>query len=167
MLSRRNFLVGAATGACSIKPKFGAIRTASSPFPFDEWNTNRAPRFPGINQVKKKVFLPTPVHGVWIRPLPSHTQAHGRDRQGKRHQSLRPHVKGTRSVSCETSDIAHGAIGLTGATIAESELFSEPVCKGVLWTKQPRASNTSIWFFVALFQTGSHLYVRCGRSLVG
>ena len=38
-------------------------------------------------------------------------------------------------------NIAHGAIGLTCATIAEAELFSAAGIKNVLWTKQPASVN--------------------------
>ena len=55
--------------------------------------------------------------------------------------SLRPHVKVHKSVDVGKHQIAKGAIGLTTATIAESELMSAAGIKGVLWTKQPASRN--------------------------
>jgi D-serine deaminase-like pyridoxal phosphate-dependent protein len=54
---------------------------------------------------------------------------------------LRPHVKVHKSVDIAKRQIAQGAIGLTTATIAESELMSDAGIKGVLWTKQPASRN--------------------------
>src|SRR3954451_21301900 len=55
--------------------------------------------------------------------------------------SLRPHVKVHKSVDVAQRQIAMGAIGVTTATIAESELMSRAGIKGVLWTKQPASPN--------------------------
>jgi hypothetical protein len=50
MMSRRNFLVGAATGACSIS-KVWATKNSASPFPFDEFEQRIARRdFRGITK---------------------------------------------------------------------------------------------------------------------
>ncbi|MFZ4629287.1 MAG: alanine racemase [Blastocatellia bacterium] len=57
---------------------------------------------------------------------------------------LRPHVKVHKSVEVAKRQIALGAIGLTTATIAESELMSEAGIQGVLWTKQPASDNNLI-----------------------
>lgn len=54
---------------------------------------------------------------------------------------LRPHVKVHKSVDIAKRQIALGAIGLTTATIAESELMSAAGIEGVLWTKQPGSRN--------------------------
>jgi len=55
--------------------------------------------------------------------------------------NVRPHVKVHKSVDVAKHQVAHGAIGLTCATIAEAELFSGAGIKGVLWTKQPVGIN--------------------------
>jgi D-serine deaminase-like pyridoxal phosphate-dependent protein len=55
--------------------------------------------------------------------------------------NVRPHVKVHKSVDVAKRQIALGAIGLTTATIAESELMSGAGIKGVLWTKQPASRN--------------------------
>ncbi|HYO82549.1 MAG TPA: alanine racemase [Bryobacteraceae bacterium] len=55
--------------------------------------------------------------------------------------NLRPHVKVHKSVDVAKQQVALGAIGVTTATIAESELMSGAGIKGVLWTKQPASHN--------------------------
>ncbi len=55
--------------------------------------------------------------------------------------NVRPHVKVHKSVDVAKHQVAHGAIGLTCATIAEAELFSGAGIDGVLWTKQPASVN--------------------------
>jgi D-serine deaminase-like pyridoxal phosphate-dependent protein len=57
---------------------------------------------------------------------------------------LRPHVKVHKSVDIAKRQVALGAIGVTTATIAESELMSRGGIKGVLWTKQPASDNNII-----------------------
>lgn len=54
---------------------------------------------------------------------------------------LRPHVKVHKSVDIAKRQVALGAIGVTAATIAESELMSNAGIRGVLWTKQPASFN--------------------------
>jgi D-serine deaminase-like pyridoxal phosphate-dependent protein len=54
---------------------------------------------------------------------------------------LRPHVKVHKSVDIAKRQIGLGAIGLTTATIAESELMSGAGLKGVFWTRQPAGKN--------------------------
>ncbi len=54
---------------------------------------------------------------------------------------IRPHVKIHKAVDVAKRQIAQGAIGVTTATIAESELMSGAGIKGVLWTKQPASIN--------------------------
>jgi len=54
---------------------------------------------------------------------------------------LRPHVKVHKSVDVAKRQVALGALGLTTATIAESELMSRAGIQGVLWTKQPASAN--------------------------
>jgi len=57
---------------------------------------------------------------------------------------LRPHVKVHKSLDIAKRQVALGAIGVTTATIAESELMSRGGIKGVLWTKQPASNNNII-----------------------
>lgn len=57
---------------------------------------------------------------------------------------LRPHVKVHKSVDIAKRQVALGAIGITAATIAESELMSNGGIKGVLWTKQPASHNNLV-----------------------
>jgi D-serine deaminase-like pyridoxal phosphate-dependent protein len=54
---------------------------------------------------------------------------------------VRPHVKIHKSVDVAKLQMAHGAIGLTCATIAEAELMSGAGLKNVMWTKQPASRN--------------------------
>jgi 3-hydroxy-D-aspartate aldolase len=136
MMSRRNFLVGAATGACSIT-KVWATRNSVSPFPFDEFEQRIARRdFRGIT----KEVLPTPCMVVDIDLFQANIR-HMAETVKENGINLRPHVKVHKSVDVARYQIAHGAIGLTCATIAEAELFSRAGIKGVLWTKQPASVN--------------------------
>jgi len=57
---------------------------------------------------------------------------------------LRPHVKVHKSVDIAKRQMGLGAIGVTAATIAESELMSRGGIRGVLWTKQPASDNNVI-----------------------
>lgn len=54
---------------------------------------------------------------------------------------IRPHVKVHKCVEVARRQVALGAIGLTTATIAESELMSASGLKGVFWTRQPAGRN--------------------------
>jgi D-serine deaminase-like pyridoxal phosphate-dependent protein len=54
---------------------------------------------------------------------------------------IRPHVKIHKCVEVARRQLALGAIGLTTATIAESELMSAAGFKGVFWTRQPAGRN--------------------------
>jgi D-serine deaminase-like pyridoxal phosphate-dependent protein len=54
---------------------------------------------------------------------------------------IRPHVKVHKCVEIAKRQVALGAIGLTTATIAESELMSASGVKGVFWTRQPAGKN--------------------------
>jgi 3-hydroxy-D-aspartate aldolase len=55
--------------------------------------------------------------------------------------NVRPHVKIHKSVDVAKRQVQQGAIGLTCATIAESELMSGAGIQHVLWTKQPASKN--------------------------
>jgi len=54
---------------------------------------------------------------------------------------IRPHVKVHKSVDIARRQLRLGAIGMTTATIAESELMSGAGIKGVFWTRQPAGKN--------------------------
>ena len=76
--------------------------------------------------------------------------------------NVRPHVKVHKSVEIAKRQIAHGAIGLTCATVAEAELMSSAGIKNVMWTKQPASAN-NIARAVARAETRSVIHVRGGR----
>lgn len=79
---------------------------------------------------------------------------------------LRPHVKVHKSVEIAKRQVALGAIGVTAATVAESELMSRAGIRGVLWTKQP-ASDNNLSRAVALSkQDPSFLFVVDDVSVV-
>ena len=136
MTSRRGFLTAAAAGiAC--QNRLRAAKTASSEFPYAEFEARIARRdFRGIT----KDMLPTPSMLVDldlfeknVKTMADHCKTTGID--------LRPHVKVHKSVDVAKRQIADGAIGLTCATIAEAELMSGAGIKHVLWTKQPASVN--------------------------
>jgi D-serine deaminase-like pyridoxal phosphate-dependent protein len=136
MTSRRGFL---ATGASTLLAGSLARAAKSSPssFPYAELESRIAKRdFRGIT----KDVLPTPsmvvdldIFEQNIKKMASHSKTVG--------IQLRPHVKVHKSVDVSQRQIALGALGVTTATIAESELMSRSGIKGVLWTKQPASLN--------------------------
>jgi len=138
MSSRRDFLMAgaAAFGTASIA-RVWAAKTTGTEFPFAEFEQRIARRdFRGIT----KDILPTPAMVVDIdmfqaniKRMAETTKANG--------INVRPHVKVHKSVDVAKHQMAHGAVGLTCATIAEAELFSGAGIKGVLWTKQPASIN--------------------------
>jgi len=136
MTSRRQFF---ATGAGSLlAAAIGkAAKTTSTPFPYTELEARIARR--DFREMTKDV-LPTPSMVVDldlfernVKKMADYAKATG--------LYLRPHVKVHKSVDIGKRQIALGAIGLTTATIAESELMSGSGVKGVLWTKQPASLN--------------------------
>lgn len=72
---------------------------------------------------------------------------------------LRPHVKVHKSVDIAKRQVALGAIGVTAATVAESELMSRAGIKGVLWTKQPASDNNVARAVVLSKQDPTFLFV--------
>ena len=131
MTSRRHFLAAGAVLAGSL------ARGAKPQFPYTEFEARIAKRdFRGIT----KDVLPTPCMVVDldmfernIRTMADHSKTVG--------IHLRPHVKVHKSVDVAKRQMALGALGVTTATIAESELMSAAGIKGVLWTKQPVSRN--------------------------
>ena len=137
MLISRRQLFAASAGSFLAASTVRAARTSSSPLPILELESRIARR--DFRDITKDV-LPTPCMVVDldifernIKTLADHTKSVG--------INVRPHVKVHKSVDVAKRQIALGAIGLTTATIAESELMSGAGIKGVLWTKQPVSRN--------------------------
>ena len=68
-----------------------------------------------------------------LRKMAAHSKATG--------LKIRPHVKIHKCVDIARRQITLGAIGLTTATVAESELMSGSGLKSVFWTRQPAGHN--------------------------
>jgi D-serine deaminase-like pyridoxal phosphate-dependent protein len=136
MTSRRQFLA-AGTGTMLAAVAGKAAKTAPGGFPYTEFESRIARR--DFRDMTKDV-LPTPSMVVDldlfeknVNKLADYTKTVG--------INVRPHVKVHKSVDVGKRQMALGAIGLTTATIAESELMSGAGIKGVLWTKQPASLN--------------------------
>src|ERR1019366_3363182 len=138
MNSRRDFLMAgaAAVGTASIA-RVWAAKTTGTEFNFAEFDQRIARRdFRGMT----KDILPTPCMVVDIDMFQANVK-HMADTAKANGINVRPHVKVHKSVDVAKQQAAHGAIGITCATIAEAELFSGAGIKGVLWTKQPASVN--------------------------
>ncbi|HUI78025.1 MAG TPA: alanine racemase [Bryobacteraceae bacterium] len=114
-----------------------AARTGSSGMPYTDFESRIARR--DFRDITKDV-LPTPCMVVDkdlfeknVKLMADTTKANG--------IAVRPHVKVHKSVDVAKVQMAHGAIGLTCATIAEAELMSNAGLKNVMWTKQPASKN--------------------------
>jgi hypothetical protein len=131
----------AAVGLLANRSK-AARTTPSSGYPFAEFEARIAKR--DFRDMTKDI-LPTPCMVVDLDMFKANIK-HMADTAKANGINVRPHVKVHKSVDVAKHQIAHGAIGLTCATIAEAELFSGAGTKGVLWTKQPvgTASGTRI-----------------------
>ncbi len=134
MTSRRNFLKAGAAG--SLLGSFSA-RAAKTGFSYPEVEARIARH--DFRDLTKDV-LPTPcmildqaLFEQNVKTMADHSKATG--------IKIRPHVKIHKSVDVAKRQIALGAIGLTTATIAESELMSGSGLKNVLWTRQPAGIN--------------------------
>src|SRR6266705_4191252 len=139
MTSRRQFLsASAAMSLFTAGPSHAAkSKMVSGVYPFAEFEARIAKRdFRDMN----KDILPTPCMLVDLDMLNANVK-HMADTAKTNGINVRPHVKVHKSVDVAKHQIAHGAIGLTCATIAEAELFSGAGIKGVLWTKQPVGVN--------------------------
>jgi len=118
-------------------PLTNATKTSPAGFPYAEFEARIARRdFRGMT----KDVLPTPCmivdEALFLRNvkfMADQTKAAG--------IALRPHVKVHKSVDVAKVQLAHGAIGLTCATIAEAELMSRSGLQNVMWTKQPASRN--------------------------
>src|SRR5438552_2495252 len=178
MTSRRSFLKAASTGSllATLGPR--AARTADLRLNEIEGRIARRDFRALI-----KEDLPTPslildseIFDQNLRRMAEHSKATG--------LKLRPHVKIHKSVDVARRQLGLGAIGLTTATIAESELMSSSGLKGVFWTRQPAGRN-NITRAVALsrrdstfllvvdypiiteLQCGSYIFMDTGYRKVG
>lgn len=136
MTSRRSFLAAAAGGSLLTASAGSAAKTGTS-FPHAEFEARIARR--DFRDITKDV-LPTPsmivdldIFEKNVRHMAAHSKSVG--------IHVRPHVKVHKSVDIAKRQLALGALGVTTATIAESELMSHAGIKGVLWTKQPASVN--------------------------
>ena len=137
MTSRREFFATAAAAGLACQNRLRAAKTASSEFPYTEFETRIAHRdFRGIT----KDVLPTPSMLVDLDLFEKNVKMMADYCKGAG-INVRPHVKVHKSVDVAKRQIAEGAVGLTVATIAEAELMSGAGIKHVLWTKQPASMN--------------------------
>jgi D-serine deaminase-like pyridoxal phosphate-dependent protein len=137
MTSRRHFLAASAAVGLLANRSKAARTTSSSGYPFAEFEARIAKK--DFRDMTKDI-LPTPCMVVDLDMFKANIK-HMADTAKANGINVRPHVKVHKSVDVAKHQIAHGAIGLTCATIAEAELFSGAGIKGVLWTKQPVGTN--------------------------
>src|SRR5579864_302502 len=137
MTSRRQFLAASAAASLFTPAILRAGRTSAGDFPYAEFESRIARR--DFRDITKDV-LPTPCMVVDkdlfeknVKLMADTTKANG--------IAVRPHVKIHKSVDVAKVQMAHGAIGLTCATIAEAELMSNAGLRNVMWTKQPASRN--------------------------
>ena len=137
MTSRRHFLAASAAVGLLANRSKAARTTSSSGYPFAEFEARIAKK--DFRDMTKDI-LPTPCMVVDLDMFKANIK-HMADTAKANGINVRPHVKVHKSVDVAKHQMAHGAIGLTCATIAEAELFSGAGIKGVLWTKQPVGTN--------------------------
>ena len=136
MVTRRQF-VAAGAGALLASTLPRVARADIKGFPYADFEQRIARKdFKGMT----KEMLPTPCMVVDLDLFEKNLRTMA-DHAKKVSIDLRPHVKVHKSVDVAKRQIALGAIGLTTATIAESELMSNSGIQGVLWTKQPASYN--------------------------
>lgn len=146
MTSRRQFFAAPA-GAMLASMLSTVARANPKTFPYAEFEQRIARKdFRGMS----KATLPTPCMVVDIDLFQKNLETMA-DYAEKAPILLRPHVKVHKSVDIAKRQVALGAIGITAATIAESELMSRGGIEGVLWTKQP-ASQNNVQRAIALTQ---------------
>jgi len=139
MTSRRQFF-SASAGAFLGGAATRGARADTKGYPYSEFEQRIARKdFRGMT----KDVLPTPCMVVDIDLFEKNLKTMA-DSAKKSPIFLRPHVKVHKSVDVAKRQVALGAIGVTTATIAESELMSGGGIKGVLWTKQPASYNNLI-----------------------
>jgi D-serine deaminase-like pyridoxal phosphate-dependent protein len=135
MTSRRQFL--AAGGSLLAASAARAARSTPGAFPYAELEARIARR--DFRDITKDV-LPTPSMIVDLDLFEQNLNTMAKHAKAV-DIGLRPHVKVHKSVDVAKRQVALGALGLTTATIAESELMSAAGIQGVLWTKQPASAN--------------------------
>lgn len=139
MSTRRQFFAGSA-GALLSSALPHVARADTKTFPYTEFEQRIARKdFRGMT----KDVLPTPCMVVDIDLFEKNIKTMA-DYGKSAPINLRPHVKVHKSVDVAKRQMALGAIGVTTATIAESELMSGAGIKGVLWTKQPASRNNLV-----------------------
>ncbi len=136
MTSRRKFLT-AAGGLVAAASAARAARSTPGAFPYSELEARIARR--DFRDITKDV-LPTPSMVVDLDLFEQNINKMAAHAKAVK-IGLRPHVKVHKSVDVAKRQMALGALGLTTATIAESELMSRAGIQGVLWTKQPASAN--------------------------
>jgi len=139
MTSRRQFLGATASMSFLAAARARAARTTPDVYPFAEFEARIAKR--DFRDMTKDL-LPTPCMVVDLDMFKANVK-HMADTAKANGINVRPHVKVHKSVDVAKHQVAHGAVGLTVATIAEAELFSGAGIKGVLWTKQPVGINNT------------------------
>ena len=129
--TRRGFLASTTAGLTALKA------SPAARYPYAAFEARLARR--DFRDMTLDV-LPTPATVVDLDIFERNlkTMAEATKAQGLQ---LRPHVKVHKSVDVARRQLALGAVGLTTATIAESELMSRAGIRGVLWTKQPASDN--------------------------
>ena len=139
MTTRRQFMVASAAMSLIPTARSRAARTTPSyaGYPFAEFESRIAKR--DFRDMTKDI-LPTPCMVVDLDMFNANVK-HMADTAKANGINVRPHVKIHKSVDVARRQMAHGAVGLTVATIAEAELFSGAGISGVLWTKQPVGIN--------------------------
>jgi D-serine deaminase-like pyridoxal phosphate-dependent protein len=136
MLTRRQF-VAAGSATMLIATRSLTVASTAPNFPYPEFESRIGRR--DFHDITKAV-LPTPSMLVDLDLLEKNLGTMAAQCKQTR-LAVRPHVKVHKSVDLARKQIAHGAIGLTCATIAEAELMSGAGLKNVLWTKQPASVN--------------------------
>ncbi len=139
MTSRRQFLGTTAGMSLLAASRAQGAKTTSDVYPFAEFEARIAKR--DFRDMTKDL-LPTPCMVVDLDMFKANVK-HMADTAKTNGINVRPHVKVHKSVDVAKHQVAHGAVGLTVATIAEAELFSGAGIKGVLWTKQPVGINNT------------------------
>lgn len=136
MTSRREFFAAPAAALLAST----VARADTKGYPYTEFEQKIAKKdFRGMT----KDVLPTPCMVVDIDLFEKNLKTMAESAKTTRIY-LRPHVKVHKSVDIAKRQQALGAIGVTTATIAESELMSNAGVKGVLWTKQPASRNNLV-----------------------
>src|SRR5947208_15659624 len=121
MTSRRQFLASSAAMSLFTGPSHAAkSKITSGVYPFAEFEARIAKR--DFRDMTKDI-LPTPCMLVDLDMFKANVK-HMADTAKTNGVNVRPHVKVHKSVDVAKHQIAHGAIGLTCATIDDAERCS-------------------------------------------